>query len=140
MDTTGSPVGRNGNWSTMRAMAKSRFASIFQSGLAVGTLAMVSACTHPLPYGAPVTERVLAEKALRAQLIERGAADPEFVHEILHQLGQGPEGDRRLARLLAEHLHHHPSSARALYHEVAQHRGFQDWVAERLRGSEEASK
>lgn len=98
----------------------------------------LSACAHTMPCDAPLTERVLAEKALRAQVVERGAADPEFVHEILHQLGQGPDGDRRLAQLLAEHLHHHPSTAQAVFQELAQHRGFQDWVVERLRGRKES--
>jgi hypothetical protein len=79
----------------------------------------LSACAHTLPADVPLVDRVLAEKALREQLVERGAADAHFVHEILHQLGQGPEGDQRVARLLAEHLGHHPTTARAVFQELA---------------------
>ena len=104
----------------------------------VGSLIVIglalSACAHTMPCDAPLPDRVLAEKALRTQVVERGAADSEFVHEILHQLGQGLEGNQRLARLLAEHLHHHPDTAQAVFQELAQHRGFQNWVIERLLG------
>lgn len=93
----------------------------------------LEACAHALPSDAPVVDRVLAEKALRVQLIERGAADLEFVHEILHQLGQGPEGDQRVAQLLAEHLGHHPSTARAVFQQLALGKEFQEWIIERLR-------
>ncbi len=98
--------------------------------LAVG----LSACAHTLPKDLPLVDRVLAEKPLRAHLIERGAADPEFVHEILHQFGQETEGNERLAKLLAEHLGHHPGTAKAVFEELAKHEGFQEWVSERLSG------
>ncbi len=108
----------------------------------VGTLGTcmivtLSACAHTMPCDAPIVERVVTDKALRVQVIERGAADPEFVHEILHKLGQGAEGDQRVAHLLAEHLHHHPTTARAVLQELAKHREFQDWIIERLRGRRE---
>ncbi len=94
----------------------------------------LAACVHTVPKDLPVVDRVLAEKTLRAQLVERGATDPEFVHEILHQLGQGPQGNQRLAKLLAEHLSHHPATARAVFHALAAHQEFQNWIVERLRG------
>lgn len=72
-------------------------------GLALG----LSACAHAMPLDAPVVERVLGDQALREQLVARGTQDEHFVHEVLHQLGQGPDGDRKLVRLLAEHLHHY---------------------------------
>jgi hypothetical protein len=99
-------------------------------GLALG----LSACTHTtIPADAPVVDRVLGDQALREQLVAQGAKDEHFVHEVLHQLGQGPNGDRNLARLLAEHLHHHPTLERAVFQELATHRGFQEWLIERLR-------
>lgn len=104
------------------------------TALWVGLALDLSACAPTLPSDAPLPDRLLTDKALRVQVIERGAADPEFVHEVLHQLGQGPEGNQRLARLLAEHLHHHPDTAQAVFQELAQHRGFQNWVIERLLG------
>ncbi len=98
-------------------------------GLALG----LSACAHTMPADAPVVERVLGDKTLREQLVVRGTQDEHFVHEVLHQLGQGPDGDRKLARLLAEHLHHHPTLERAVFQELAAHREFQEWVIERLQ-------
>lgn len=100
-------------------------------GLALGVA--LSACAQTMPVDAPMVDRVLADQALREQLVARGTQDEHFVHEVLHQLGQGPDGDRKLARLLAEHLHHHPTLERAVFQELAAHRGFQDWLIERLR-------
>jgi hypothetical protein len=90
-----------------------------------------------MPADAPVVDRVLGDQALREQLVARGTQDEHFVHEVLHQLGQGPDGDRKLARLLAEHLHHHPTLERTVFQELAAHRAFQDWILERLRGQQE---
>ncbi len=102
------------------------------TGILICFAAGLSACAHTVPTDLPLVDRVLAEKTLRAQLVERGAADPEFVHEILHQLGQGSQGNQRLAKLLAEHLGHHPATARAVFHAMAAHQEFQNWVVERL--------
>lgn len=74
--------------------------------LEIGVALGLSACAHAMPADGPVVERVLGDKTLREQLVARGTQDEHFVHEVLHQLGQGPDGDRKLARLLAEHLHH----------------------------------
>ena len=101
--------------------------------MAIGLWLGLSACVHTMPCDSPVVDRVLGDQALREQLVERGSADAHFVHEVLHQLRQGPDGDRNLARLLAEHLHHHPTLERAVLQELATHRGFQDWLIERLR-------
>ena len=98
-------------------------------GVALGLLA----CAHTMPADAPVVDRVLGDKTLREQLVERGAADAHFVHEILHQLGQGPAGDQKLARLLAEHLGHHPTTARAVYQELSQQQRFHEWLIEQVR-------
>jgi hypothetical protein len=89
-----------------------------------------------MPADAPVVDRVLGDQALREQLVARGTQDEHFVHEVLHQLGQGPDGDRKLARLLAEHLHHHPTLERRVFQELAVHREFQEWVIEQLRKRE----
>jgi hypothetical protein len=105
--------------------------------LGVGLALGLSACAHTLPSDAPLVDRVLGEKALRTQLVERGSADSHFVHEILHQLGQGPDGDQQFARLLVEHLGHHPTTARAVFQDLAAHRDFQEWVITRLRGQKE---
>ena len=102
-------------------------------GLALG----LSACAHTMPADAPVVERVLGDKTLREQLVVRGTQDEHFVHEVLHQLGQGPDGDRKLARLLAEHLHHHPTLERAVFQELATQRTFQEWILQSLRGQEQ---
>lgn len=93
----------------------------------------LSACAHTPPREAPVVDQVLAEEALRTQLVERGAADAHFVHEILHQLGHGPEGDQKFARLLAEHLGHHPTTAHAMFQELAQQQQFHEWLIEQVR-------
>ncbi len=52
----------------------------------------LSACAHTPPREAPVVDQVLAEEALRTQLVERGAADAHFVHEILHHIGTRTRG------------------------------------------------
>lgn len=105
--------------------------------LVVGMIMALSACAHALLSDAPLVDRVLGEKVLREQLVERGSADEHFVHEILHQLGQGPDGDQKFARLLAEHLGHHPTAARAVFRALATSREFEDWLIERLRDRKE---
>lgn len=105
--------------------------------LGIGVALGLSACAHTMPADAPVVERVLGDKMLREQLVTRGTQDEHFVHEVLHQLGQGPDGDQKLARLLAEHLHHHPILERTVFQELAAHRAFQEWILERLRGRQE---
>ena len=99
-------------------------------GIALG----LSACTHTMPPDLPVVDRVLGDPALREQLVAQGTQDEHFVHEVLHQLGQGPDGDQKLARLLAEHLHHHPTLERAVFQELATQRTFQEWILQSLRG------
>ena len=94
----------------------------------------LAACAHTMPRDAPVVDQVLGDKVLREQLVERGTADAHFVHEILHQLGKGPDGDQRFSRLLAEHLGHHPTTARAVYQELAQQQRFHEWLIEQVRG------
>jgi hypothetical protein len=106
--------------------------------LGIGVALGLSACAHTMPADAPVVERVLGDQALREQLVARGAKDEHFVHEVLHQLGQRPDGDRTLARLLAEHLYHHPTLERTVFQELAAHRTFQDWMIERLRVQQES--
>jgi len=101
--------------------------------LALSLASALTGCAHTVSADAPVVDRVLADQALREQLVVQSAHDEYFVHEVLHQLGQGPDGDWKLARLLAEHLHHHPTLERAVFQELATHRGFQDWLIERLR-------
>lgn len=101
--------------------------------LGIGVALGLSACAHTMPADAPVVDRVLGDKTLREQLVARGTQDEHFVHEVLHQFGQGPDGDRKLARLLAEHLHHHPTLEQAVFQELTAHREFQDWLVERLR-------
>lgn len=105
--------------------------------LGIGVALGLSACAHTIPVDEPVVDRVLGDQALREQLVARGTQDEHFVHEVLHQLGQGPDGDRKLARLLAEHLHHHPTLEQTVFQELAAHRAFQDWILERLRGQQE---
>ncbi len=109
------------------------FPTVSHLGFSIGMAAMLAACVHTMPNDLPLVERVLSEKALRAKLVEQGATDSEFVHEILHQLGQGPDGNQRFARLVAEHLSHHPTTARAMFQELGSQQEFQDWLIERLR-------
>ena len=104
--------------------------------LGMGVALGLSACAHTIPVDASVVEWVLGDHALREQLVARGTQDEHFVHEVLHQLGQGADGDQKLARLLAEHLHHHPTLERAVFQELAAHREFQEWVIEQLRKRE----
>lgn len=112
-------------------------AKVLREGFLIGLAIMLVGCAYTMPTDSPLPERVLGEKTLRTQVIERGAADTEFVHEILHQVGQAPAGNQRLAQILAEHLHHHEATARAVFEELAQHRDFQTWVLEQLRRREE---
>lgn len=119
------------SWATV---SRRRLTGWLGIGLALG----LSACAHTIPSDASPVDRVLGDKALRTQLVERGSADAHFVHEILHQLGQGPDGDQRLARLLVEHLGHHPTTVRAVFQELAARRDFQEWVIGQLRGQKEA--
>lgn len=104
--------------------------------LVIGMGLWLSACAHAVPSDAPMVDRVLGDKGLREQLVAQGTQDEHFVHEVLHQLGQGPDGDRKLARLLAEHLHHHPTLERRVFQELAAHRAFQEWIGEQLRKEE----
>ena len=60
--------------------------------LGIGVVLGLAACAHTMPADAPVVERVLGDKTLREQLAARGTQDEHFVHEVLHQLGQGPDG------------------------------------------------
>ena len=101
--------------------------------LGPGLAIALSSCGHAPSVDLSPVDHVLSDKVLREQLVARGTQDEHFVPEVLHQLGQGPDGDRSLARLLAEHLHHHPTLERAVFQELATHRGFQDWLIERLR-------
>lgn len=110
-----------------------RMTGWFGKGLAVCLALGLSACAHAVPSDAPVVDRVLGDKPLREQLVERGTADPHFVHEILHELGRWPNGDQRFAKLLTEHLGHHPTTARAVFQELAQHQPFQEWLIEQVR-------
>ena len=75
---------------------------------------------------------------MREQLVARRTQDEHFVHEVLHQFGQGPDGDRKLARPLAEHVHHHRMIERTMFQELAAHRVFQDWILGRLHEQQEA--
>lgn len=112
-------------------------AKVLRGGFFIGLAMMPFGCAHTMPTDSPLPERMFGEKALRMQLVERGAADTEFVHEILHQVGQTPAGNQRLAQILADHLHHHEATARAVFEELAQHRDFQTWILDRLRRREE---
>lgn len=97
----------------------------------------LSACAHTPPPESSLVDLILADKALRLVLVEKGVADQEFLHEILHQLGEKPQGNpQRLATLLADHLHHHPGTARAVFQELTRGREFQDWLTERLQGGQ----
>lgn len=114
-------------------MSTGLFPTVSRLALSISMAVMLAACVHTLPSDAPLAERVLLEKGLRAKLVERAATDSEFLHEILHQVGEGPDGNQRFARLLAEHLSHHPATAHVLFYELASRREFQDWLIERLR-------
>lgn len=105
--------------------------------LSPGLALALSACAYAPPVDLSPVDHVLADKGLRENLVERGTADTHFVHEILHELGRGSDGDQRFARLFAEHLGHHPTTARAVFQELAAHREFQDWVIRRLRGQKD---
>lgn len=58
--------------------------------LVLSLASAVAGCTHPMAADAPVVDRVLGDHVLREQLVARGTLDAHFVHEVLHQLGQGP--------------------------------------------------
>lgn len=50
-----------------------------------------------MPVDAPVIERDLGDRALREQFVAQGTQDEHFGHEVHHKLGQGHDGDRKLA-------------------------------------------
>lgn len=101
--------------------------------LVLSLASAVAGCAHPMPADAPVVDRVLGDQVLREQLVTRGTLEEHVVHEVLHQLGQGSNGDQQFARLLTDHLHH-PTTARAVYGELARHKGFQEWPFEQATG------
>jgi hypothetical protein len=103
--------------------------------LILSLVSAVASCAHSMPENVPVIDRVLGDPVLREQLVATGTLDEHFVHEVLHQLGQGPRGDHNVARLLADHLHHHPTTARAVYGELVRHKAFQEWLLERVQGA-----
>lgn len=75
----------------------------------------LSACAESAPRTPrAVIAHALADGELRAVLIERGAADDEFVHQVLERFSLAQGGAERLSGILAAHFEHHPATAAAV--------------------------
>lgn len=99
------------------------------------TLGM-TACGDSAPTTqASLIDRALVDTSLREQLIERGAADEEFVHQILEKFSLSPGGDEKLSEILAAHFTHHPETAKAIFMRLKTQEEFQKWLIEELKGT-----
>lgn len=79
-------------------------------------------------------DRALVDPSLREELIERGAADNEFVHQILEKVSLSPGGNQQLSEILAAHFEHHPETGKAVFRRLKTQEQFQQWLIEELKG------
>ncbi|MCA9423104.1 MAG: hypothetical protein KC592_18945 [Nitrospira sp.] len=87
------------------------------------------------PPQVSLIDRALVDTSLRERLIERGAADEEFVHQILEKFSLSPGGNQQLAEILAAHFTHHPETAKAVFMRLNTQEDFQKWFMEELKGT-----
>lgn len=87
------------------------------------------------PPQVSLIDRALVDTSLRERLIERGAADEEFVHQILEKFSLSPGGDEKLSEILAAHFEHHPETGKAVFRRLKSQEEFQNWLIEELKDS-----
>ena len=106
------------------------------TGILVLLTLMLTACGDSAPPPqVSLIDRALVDTALRERLIERGAADEEFVHEILEKFSLSPGGDEKLSEILAAHFEHHPETGKAVFRRLKTQEEFQNWLIEELKGT-----
>ncbi|MDT7040732.1 hypothetical protein [Candidatus Nitronereus thalassa] len=98
------------------------------------TLTLTACGDSAPPPQASLIDRALVDTSLREQLIERGAADEEFVHQILEKFSLSPGGDEKLSEILAAHFEHHPETGKAVLRRLKTQKNFQKWLIEELKG------
>ncbi|GJL49218.1 MAG: hypothetical protein NPIRA01_04450 [Nitrospirales bacterium] len=105
-------------------------------GMIVSLAAVLTACGDSAP-SPPVSliDRALVDTSLRERLIERGASDEEFVHQILEKFSLRPDGNQQLSEILAAHFEHHPETAKAVFMRMKTHVDFQKWLVEEMKGT-----
>jgi len=105
------------------------------TGILVLLTVTLTACGDSAPPPqVSLIDRALVDTALRERLIERGAADEEFVHEILEKFSLSPGGDEKLSEILAAHFEHHPETGKAVFRRLKTQEEFQNWLIEELKG------
>lgn len=94
------------------------------------TLGLTACGDSAPPPQVSLIDRALVDTSLRGRLIERGAADEEFVHQILEKFSLSPGGNQQLAEILAAHFTHHPETAKAVFMRLKTQEDFQEWFME----------
>ena len=105
------------------------------TGILVLLTVTLTACGDSAPPPqVSLIDRALVDTSLRERLIERGAADEEFVHQILEKFSLSPGGDEKLSEILAAHFEHHPETGKAVFRRLKTQEEFQNWLIEELKG------
>ena len=97
------------------------------------TLTLTACGASAPPPQVSLIDRALLDSSLRERLIERGAADKEFVHQILEKFSLSPGGDEKLSEILSAHFTHHPDTAKAVFRKLKTQEEFQKWLIEELK-------
>ena len=125
-DSLGGRVRMNGGMTTYMWLA----------GILLTSTIGLTACGNSAPPPQVfLIDRALVDTSLRERLIERGAADQEFVHQILENFSLNPGGNQQLAEILAAHFTHHPETAKAVFMRLKTQEDFQKWSMEELKGT-----
>ncbi len=99
------------------------------------TLGLTACGDSTPPPQVSLIDQALMDTSLRERLIERGAADEEFVHQILEKFSLSPGGDEKLSEILAAHFEHHPETGKAVFRRLKTQEDFQKWLVEELKGT-----
>ncbi|GJL61698.1 MAG: hypothetical protein NPIRA04_03520 [Nitrospirales bacterium] len=99
------------------------------------TLGLMACGESAPPPQVSLIDQALVDTSLRERLIERGAADEEFVHQILEKFSLSPGGNQQLSEILAAHFEHHPETAKAVFMKMKTQEDFQKWLVEELKGT-----
>lgn len=109
---------------------------IWLAGMLLTSILGLSACGDSAPPPqVSLIDRALVDTSLRERLIERGAADEEFVHQILEKFSLSPGGNHQLAEILAAHFDHHPETAKVVFMRMKTQEDFQKWLVEEQKGT-----
>lgn len=99
------------------------------------TLGLTACGDSAPPPPVSLIDRALVDTSLRERLIERGAADEEFVHQILEKFSLSQGGNKKISEILAAHFKHHPETAKAVFMRMKTQVDFQKWLVEELKGT-----